>query len=109
VPDKTLTIAASSSIDFVVSVVLSDTFVGTVLIEHGDLPGGFSLRHGAFPLNDVDLELTESGDVTLTLLTDDNPENSANLFFDVFAQGLDERGSTRNQPRSQVGFSVELE
>ena len=109
VPGNTLTIAASSTLDFVVGVTLGSGFEGTVLVEHGDLPGGFSLLHGGLPLNDVDLELSASGDVTLTLATDAAPEDSDNLFFDVFAQGLDERGRTRNQPRDQVGFSVVLE
>lgn len=109
VADNTLNISAGGSVDFTVGVTFGADFSGTVLVEHGDLPSGYALLYGGQPLNDVDLELQQSGDVTLSLMANATPEDSDNLFFDVFAQGLDDKGGTRNQPRDQVGFSVVLD
>ena len=106
VVDNTLTISAGGSVAFTVSVTFGSSFTGTVLVRHLDLPTGYSVLYQGLPLNDVDLELQQSGDVALTLVANVTPEDD--VYFDVFAQGLDDNGSTRGQPQDQVNFSIVL-
>lgn len=107
VVDNKLIISAGGSVAFTVSVTFGSSFAGTVLVEHNDLPDGYSILYQGLPLNDVDLELQQSGDVALTLVANATPE-SGNTFFEVYAQGLDENGGTRLQPVDQVNFEIEL-
>lgn len=109
VPGSTLRVGAGAATDFAVTVAFGAGFAGTVRIEHGDLPAGFSLLYGGRSLDDAELVLSQADTVILTLSAGPAPEDSDNLYFDVVAQGLDERGSERGQPRDQVGFSIVLE
>lgn len=104
-----IAVSEGGATDFDIGVTLGGDFSGSsVLLEHNDLPLGYAVLYGGIPLKDADLGLSASGGVTLQLTAEIGAE-ADNAFFEITGQGLDDRGSTRNQPRNQKAIRITLD